>query len=186
MRIYENMKLIKGTAEPIFAKNYTGNNFDVHSDKADKMATLSNLKTQSFYTGVLEHGTSVYNYGQLTTNSKFPYIKAVDNLTNVSTSQILVDLPSALTTNSISPSSFGAGRMMTRGFSYHAMPEYTIYPVNANTINVEFSNLDEQTTFTINGVEYDFITGLTHFVEIQAGLSQTTAGNVDHSVCFRL
>lgn len=151
-KVYENMKLVKGTAEPILAKNYTGNNFDVHSDKASKMATLNDLKTQTLYTG-LGHATSVYNYGQLS-NSKFPYIKAVDNLANVSTDQILVNLPSALTTNSISPSSFGAGRMMTRGFSYHAMPEYTIYPVNANTINVEFSNLDEQTTFTINGVEY--------------------------------
>ena len=143
-KVYENMKMIKGTETPVIVKNYTGNNFDVFSDRASKMATLDNLKTQTFYTG-LGHATSVYIYGQLS-NSKFPYIKAVDNLANVSTDQILVALPSAVTTNSLSPTSFGAGRMMTRGFSYHAMPEYTIYAV--------FSSLDEQTTFKINGVEY--------------------------------
>jgi hypothetical protein len=43
---------------------------------------------------------------------------------------------------------------------------------------------DAQEKITINGTEYDFITGLAHFTETQAGISQTTAGNVDHSVEF--
>ena len=57
--------------------------------------------------------------------------------------------------------------------------------VFALSVLLGISSIDDaQEKITINGTEYDFITGLTHFVEIQAGLSQTTAGNIDHSVEF--
>lgn len=151
IRVYENTKMVKGTDAAILAKNYNGNNFNVFSDRASKMATLDNLKTQSFYTG-LGHRTNEYVYSGLS-NSNFPYIKAVNNLANVSTSQILVSLPTAST--GLEGSSLGMNnRFMARGVVYHVMPEYTVYAVNANTINVEFNNLDGQTTFKINGDEH--------------------------------
>lgn len=57
--------------------------------------------------------------------------------------------------------------------------------VFALSVLLGISSIDDaQEKITINGTEYDFITGLTHFVEIQPGLSQTTAGKVDHSVEF--
>ena len=57
--------------------------------------------------------------------------------------------------------------------------------VFALSVLLGISSIDDaQEKITINGTEYDFITGLTHFVEIQAGLSQNTAANINHSVEF--
>ena len=43
---------------------------------------------------------------------------------------------------------------------------------------------DLQSTITINGTEYDFVTGLTDFKEIEAGYSQIDGSYVNHSVQF--
>ena len=57
--------------------------------------------------------------------------------------------------------------------------------VFALSVLLGISSIDEaQEKITINGTEYDFITGLTHFAETQAGLSQTTAGETEHTVEF--
>ena len=46
------------------------------------------------------------------------------------------------------------GSRLLRATHYHVLPDYKIYPSDVNVINVEFSNTDEQTKFTINGAEY--------------------------------
>ena len=57
--------------------------------------------------------------------------------------------------------------------------------VLALSVLVGISSIDElQETITINGVEYDFVTGLTHFIETEAGFSQTTGTTLNHSVEF--
>ena len=57
--------------------------------------------------------------------------------------------------------------------------------VFALSVLLGISSIDDiQEKITINGTEYDFITGLTHFTEIEAGRSQVTAKDIDHTVEF--
>lgn len=146
-KIYENIKMIKNGGTPVLAKDYTGNNFDMFNDKSTKMINLTNLKTASTYTSA---GINI-NTSQLN-NGYYPYI----NLSMATAAQLLVALPSASLTNTVGAglNSLSMSRMMTSGVSYHVMPTYNIYTSGVNTINVEFSNVDDETMFTLNGNEY--------------------------------
>lgn len=57
--------------------------------------------------------------------------------------------------------------------------------VLALSVLVGISSIDDiQEKVTINGIEYDFVTGLTNFTEIEAGFSQVTGTTLNHSVEF--
>ena len=108
-------------------------NVDTGLDKST-LITLDQLKTQSTYTNI-NMTTSVFDYSQLK-NNKYPKLKNA-------TSSIFLDLPTSATTTNL--------LKRTRSSDIHVMPNVNVYAVDVDKINVEFSKIDPQTIFTING-----------------------------------
>lgn len=48
----------------------------------------------------------------------------------------------------------------------------------------EVSEIEVGTSITVNGIEYDLVTGLTNFTEIEAGYSEVDGINIKHTVQF--
>jgi hypothetical protein len=48
----------------------------------------------------------------------------------------------------------------------------------------EVSEIEVGTSITVNGIEYDLVTGLTNFTEIEAGYSEVDGISIKHTVQF--
>lgn len=97
------------------------------------MATMEQLKTQTFYTGI-GMSTGTYDYTPLSANA-YPILKNVAN-------QIHIPLP-------VDMAMYYRRGSMTRGETPHVLPEVRVYASGIDTINIEFDKVDPRTEFTI-------------------------------------
>ena len=144
------------------------------SGKNSGIASLSNLKTTSFYSNMLR--ISGMTYDATSVRSYYPR-PSHSGIQNITIPKIIEEMPtvfpvdyvntgdSSLTLRSMGFLALPDYRLTLLGAdlnklglastsTYHELPNIAVYPSGINTINVEFSDVDSSTIFSYNNQDY--------------------------------
>lgn len=136
LKVYENSSLTRGNIDMTTLVN--DQNTTEYLKSFDVMITRDKLEDFNMYKNTLSFSTSYYE----TSKGYFPRIKSINN--SYGNYKVDFELPEITSTRNL----------MKRSEVFHLMPDVSVYPVDVDKINIEFSFVDESTSFEINKKTY--------------------------------
>lgn len=135
-------------------------------------ALITDDQYELFYVGRSTYGASSKEY------SEIPLIATEHSLTSTSDNPISSRFP---TLRPICSSNDDNSDIDSKTIIFH---DLCVLALSVLLGNKEISEIEVGSTITIGGVEYDFVTNLTNFTEIEAGYSEVDGTIIKHSVQF--